>query len=222
MSGTTSVQNPQEVNSVNFTQDPQKSASLHGRVFHKITDGGKYIIQSINKVAQSILSTCIYVGSFGRCDLDSLKSYFFSNQTALKDHKTASSSNSPTRPAPPPPPPPMPTSNDLNRVSSSRFSAKAQSSSFQEPTALGDLDRSSSIRSDVSFTQNASQKDDLLEDGIRSRRSSLHENSHPVIEEKGNTSPDVSPQKKSVLGGLFAGVQESKLFQKIKKKVNSE
>lgn len=222
MSSITSVQDFQEVNSINSTQDLQKSTSLHGRAFHKITEGGKYIIQSINNIAQSVLSTCIRVVSFGRYNLDSLKSYLFSNQTALKGDETTIPSNLPLRSAPPPPPPSappppprMPTQEDLNEASSSRFSsAKASVRSFNP-------------------TQDSPEEDDnLLEDGIRSRRSSLHEDSIPVIEEESNANPNVSPPKKKkglqrkldqgkqVVEGLFAGVQDSPLFQKIKNRVN--
>lgn len=185
MSSITSVQDLQEVNNVNPTQDLQKSTSLHGRAFHKITEGGKYIIQSINNIAQSVLSTCIRVVSFGRYNLDSLKSYLFSTQTALKGDKTTIPSNSSLRSAPPlpppnaPPPPRMPTQEDLNRASSSRFSsAKVQSSPFQEPITL--RARSADVGSSFNPTQDSPEEDDnILEDGIHSgltSGSSLGEN----------------------------------------------
>lgn len=185
MSTIASVQDFQEVNNVNPTQDLQKSTSLHGRAFHKITEGGKYIIQSINNIAQSVLSTCIRVVSFGRYNLDSLKSYLFSPQTALKGDETTIPSNSSLRSAPAlpppnaPPPPRMPTQEDLNRASSSRFSsAKVQSSPFQEPINL--RAGSADVRSSFNPTQDSPKEDDnILEDGIHSELtsgSSLDEN----------------------------------------------
>ena len=123
-----------EVN-VNSTQDLQKSTSLHGRAFHKISDGGKVIIQSINNIAQSVLSKCIWIVSFGRYNLDSLKD-LFSNQMALENKEPIASNNSPMRSAPPPPPPPPLPPENLNRTSSNRFSsAKEQELSFQSPIA---------------------------------------------------------------------------------------
>ncbi|QZA58396.1 hypothetical protein [Candidatus Rhabdochlamydia porcellionis] len=209
-----SAQGSQEINNVNSTQNLQGSVSLYGRVFHKITGRGKYIIQSINKVAQSLLSRCICVMSFGRYNLDSLKSYLFSNQTVLKGDDAL-----PTSFVPPPPPPPTPTS-------SSRLFAKVQSASFQESIAsrAGSADVGSSVNPIQKFTQ---EDDPTLGDSTSFRRSSLHEDSDPVIEEERDANPNVNSQKndiqkKTVAGGLFAGVQDSKLFQKIKKKVNSD
>lgn len=210
-----SVQGSQEINNVNSTQNLQESSSLHGRVFHKITGGGKCIIQSINNVAQSILSRCICVISFGRYNLDSLKNYLFSNQTALKGDDILPTGFVP----PPPPPPPMPTS-------SSRFSAKVQSALFQEP--ITSRAGSAGVGSSVNPIQKFPQEDDLtLRDGIHFRHSSLHEDFNPIIEEESSANPHISLQKndiqkKTVTAGLFAGVQNNKLFQKIKEKVNSE
>ena len=237
MSGITSVQNPQEVNSINSTQDPQKSVSLHGRAFHKITDGGKYIIQSINRIAQSILSTCIYVVSFGRCDLDSLKSYFFSNQTALKDNETASFSSSPTAPPlpsnapppPPPPPPPMPTQGDLSRASSSsRYSnEEMRESTFQSFTAPADLCELPCIRSDVNFIQNTPQKDDnTLKDGANFEStldSSLGENANRISRQEysGFSDEEVESKKDKDSGFMITkeGIKNAlKNLKKSKKK----
>lgn len=229
MSGITSVQDSQEVNNINPMQDLQKSTSLHGRAFHKITEGGKYVIQSINNIAQSVLSTCIRVVSFGRYNLDSLKSYLFSNQTALKGDDTVPSSNSPARSAPPPPPP-MP-KEDLNRASSSGFSnAKAQALSSQEPITL--RAKSSDVRSSFNPTQDSPEEDDnRLEDGANFRSPSLHEDSDPVIERQGNNEPSASLQVKKkgirkeikqAIGGLFAGAQNNPLFQRKQRELNPE
>ncbi|VHO04129.1 hypothetical protein [Candidatus Rhabdochlamydia sp. T3358] len=222
MSAIAPVQAP-EIKDANPAQDLQQSTSLHGRVFHKISDGGKCIIQSINKVAQSILSTCIYVGSFGRCDLNSLKNYLFSNQSALKGDETASSNHSLKRPEPlppnAPPPPPEPTLAQLNRASASR-----------------DLGRSPTVRSSTNSTQDFTKgNENRLEADANSRptsSSSLHEDSDSIIEEQNNNEPDVSPQKKAkgiqkkidqgkqAVGNLFEGVKDSPLFKKMKSKVN--
>lgn len=199
-----SVQDSQGINNINPMPDLQKSTSLHGRAYHKITDGGKYIIQSINNIAQSVLSTCISVLSFGRYNLDSLKSYLFSN---------ASSSNLSMRfaPPPPPPPPPLPTLDDLNRASSSRFSTKVQS--FQ-----GSADGKSSFNP----TKQDSPGEDgyILEGGTDSRRSSLHGDSNFIMEEQSISSKVHSQKEKDGTqkraGGLFAGVQGNKLFQKLR------
>ena len=202
-----SVQDSQGINNINPTQDLQKGTSLHGRAYHKITDGGKYIIQSINNIAQSVLSTCIRVVSFGRYNLDSLKSYLFSNQTALGND--ASSSNLSMRSAPPPPPP-LPTPNDLNRASSTKVQ------SFQ-----GSADG----RSSFNPTKQDSPGEDgyILEGGTDSRRSSLHGDSNFIMEEQ-SISSNVHSQKEKDgnqkrAAGLFAGVQENKLFQKVKNKL---
>ncbi len=236
MSAIAPVQNP-EIKGANLAQDLQESTSLHGRVFHKISDGGKCIIQSINKVAQSILSTCIYVVSFGRCDLDSLKNYLFSNQTASSD-------NLPKRPAPPlppsapPPPPPEPTLAQLNRASSSRSSSsETREPIFQHSSAPRDLGRSSSVKSSINSTHDFTQGgENRLEHGTNSRptsSSSLHEkDSDSIIEGENNNKPNVSPQKKAkgiqkkidqgkqAVGNLFEGVKDSPLFKKMKSKVN--
>ncbi|MEK7339922.1 MAG: hypothetical protein AABZ92_04320 [Verrucomicrobiota bacterium] len=217
---TTSVQSSPKINT-NFTQDPQKSTSLHGRVFHKISDGGKCIIQSINKVAQSILSTCIYVVSFGRCDLDSLKNYLFSNQTALKGDESISSNHLPTRSAPPlppsaPPPPPVPTSEQLNRVSSSRSS----SAETREP---GDLNRSSSVRSNLP-RQDFSQEDST---NVRETSSSLlGTNTDYVSEQEDSESSHKEIKTKDPKAG-FIGVTKNNVMEALKnlrktKKINQE
>jgi len=81
-----------------------ESIPSQGKFFHKISDTGKYIIHSINNIAQSILSKCIYVASFGKYNLDNLKNYLFSDQASAR----LDSSTKPTRMAPPPPPLPPP------------------------------------------------------------------------------------------------------------------
>lgn len=93
----------------------QESFSLYGRMFNKISNSGKFIIQSINQIAQSILSKCIYLASFGNYNLDSLKNYLFENQVA---HPSPKPTGAPPPPPPPPPPPSPPPSNDLSRVKS--------------------------------------------------------------------------------------------------------
>lgn len=223
-----------EVN-VNSTQDLQKSTSLHGRAFHKISDGGKVIIQSINNIAQSVLSKCIWIVSFGRYNLDSLK-YLFSNQTALENKEPTASNNSPMRSAPPPPPPPLPPGN-LNRTSCNRSSiAKEQKLPFQG-SASEALNGSLNVRSSVNSTQGLSQEvgtTHTLEDGTHSRRSSLHEDSSPVIEGQSNNESNASPQTKKkgikkkieqgkhAIGGLFAGAQNNPLFQRKQRELNQE
>lgn len=173
MSAIAPVQAP-EIKDANPAQDLQQSTSLHGRVFHKISDGGKCIIQSINKVAQSILSTCIYVGSFGRCDLNSLKNYLFSNQSALKGDETASSSHSLKRPAPPLPPsaPPLPPP-EPPLAKSRSSSAKMQEPTFQKSIASRDLGRSPTVRSSTNSTQDFTKgNENRLEADANSRPTS--------------------------------------------------
>ncbi len=233
---TTSVQSAPEINT-NSTQDPQKSASLHGRAFHKISDGGKYIIQSINKVAQSILSTCIYVVSFGRCDLDSLKNYLFSNQVASKDNETVPSGNLPKRPAPPLPPsapplpPPVPTSEQLNRVSSSRFSsAETREPTFRSSIASGDLNRSSSVRSSHS-RQDFSQEDSspTLEGStnVRETSSSLLGTNTDYVSGQEDSEPSHKEIKTKDPKTGFMGITKNSVMEALKnlkktKKINQE
>jgi hypothetical protein len=232
------VQNSQEISNVNSTQDLQKSTSLHGRAFHKISDGGKVIIQSINNIAQSVLSKCIWIVSFGRYNLDSLK-YLFSNQTALENKEPTASSNSPMRSAPPPPPPPPPpplslpplpptTPENLDGTSCNRSSiAKEQNLPFQG-SASEALNGSLNVRSSTNSTQCFLEEDNnTLEDGTNPRHSSLHEDSHPEIEERSNNESNASPQvkKKGIkkkFEGLLAGMQGNKLFNKMKDKVDQE
>lgn len=62
----------------------QESNSLPLKVTAQLCRTASQIIHSINNIAQSILSKCIYVGSLGRCTLDDLKNYLFKNHTSLK------------------------------------------------------------------------------------------------------------------------------------------
>lgn len=96
--------------------------------FHKISDAGKYIVHSINKVAQLILSACISVVSLGKYNLDDLKKSLFPNQTSViadSPIKPSRVSLPPPDSAPPPPPPPplppltIPVFEDANRSSRS-------------------------------------------------------------------------------------------------------
>lgn len=197
-----------EIKDINPTQALQTGASLNERAFYKISDSGRYIIQSINNVAQLILSKCIYVVSFGRYNLDSLKNYLFSNQTALESNKLISTNNLPNRPEPPPPPPPMPPLRDLNRASFSRSSSANISNES--------LDIRSSVNSIRGFPQ---------EDNTYSRRSSLHEDSNPVIEEQIQRNPIVNSSKKEkifqqTIGSLFANMPSNSLFQRKQRELN--
>lgn len=198
-----------EIKDINPTQALQTGASLNERAFYKISDSGRYIIQSINNVAQLILSKCIYVVSFGRYNLDSLKNYLFSNQTALESNKLISTNNLPNRPEPPPPPPPpMPPLRDLNRASFSRSSSANISNES--------LDIRSSVNSIRGFPQ---------EDNTYSRRSSLHEDSNPVIEEQIQRNPIVNSSKKEKIfqqkiGSLFANMPSNSLFQRKQRELN--
>lgn len=197
-----------EIKDINPTQALQTGASLNERAFYKISDSGRYIIQSINNVAQLILSKCIYVVSFGRYNLDSLKNYLFSNQTALESNKLISTNNLPNRPEPPPPPPPMPPLRDLNRASFSRSSSANISNES--------LDIRSSVNSIRGFPQ---------EDNTYSRRSSLHEDSNPVIEEQIQRNPIVNSSKKEkifqqTIGSLFTNMPSNSLFQRKQRELN--
>lgn len=197
-----------EIKDINPTQALQTGASLNERAFYKISDSGRYIIQSINNVAQLILSKCIYVVSFGRYNLDSLKNYLFSNQTALESNKLISTNNLPNRPEPPPPPPPMPPLRDLNRASFSRSSSANISNES--------LDIRSSVNSIRGFPQ---------EDNTYSRRSSLHEDSNPVIEEQIQRNPIVNSSKKEkifqqTIVSLFANMPSNSLFQRKQRELN--
>ena len=197
-----------EIKDINPTQALQTGASLNERAFYKISDSGRYIIQSINNVAQLILSKCIYVVSFGRYNLDSLKNYLFSNQTALESNKLISTNNLPNRPEPPPPPPPMPPLRDLNRASFSRSSSANISN------------ESLDIRSSVNTIRNFHRKNDNY-----SRSSSLHEDSNPVIEEQIQRNPIVNSSKKEkifqqTIGSLFANMPSNSLFQRKQRELN--
>ena len=197
-----------EIKDINPTQALQTGASLNERAFYKISDSGRYIIQSINNVAQLILSKCIYVVSFVRYNLDSLKNYLFSNQTALESNKLISTNNLPNRPEPPPPPPPMPPLRDLNRASFSRSSSANISN------------ESLDIRSSVNSIRGFPREDDTY-----SRSSSLHEDSNPVIEEQIQRNPIVNSSKKEkifqqTIGSLFANMPSNSLFQRKQRELN--
>lgn len=64
---------------------PQSSNSLPGKVIAQVYRAASYVISSINRISQSILSKCIYIGSIGRYTLDDVKSYLFTDQAALQE-----------------------------------------------------------------------------------------------------------------------------------------
>ncbi|MDR2539864.1 MAG: hypothetical protein LBC45_04640 [Chlamydiales bacterium] len=123
MSGITSVQSFQESKGANPIQD--LNTFWHGRTFHKITSGVKYMIQSINRIAQSILSICIRAVSLGFCDLDSAKTYLFSNRLTTR-----------FVPPPPPPMPLLPSQDALDRELSKESSVNSKHSSSHKDSSM--------------------------------------------------------------------------------------
>ncbi len=71
----------------NLEQPLQKNSSLAGRVVIKVYKTTSHVICAIGSVVQSILSECIYVGSFGCYTLDDLKNYLFKGKASLKESK---------------------------------------------------------------------------------------------------------------------------------------
>lgn len=74
-------------NENNLEQPLQRNSSLVGRVVTKICKTTSYVIHSIGSIVQSILSECIYVGSFGCYTLDDLKNYLFKGKASLEEDK---------------------------------------------------------------------------------------------------------------------------------------
>lgn len=68
----------------NLEQPLQKNNSLAGRIVTKVCKTTSHVICTIGSVIQSILSECIYVGSFGCYTLDDLKNYFFKGKASLE------------------------------------------------------------------------------------------------------------------------------------------
>ncbi len=62
----------------------QESGSWAGKVVTKVHEATSYVVSSISSVAQSILSSCIYVGTLGRYTLDDLKDYFSKENASLE------------------------------------------------------------------------------------------------------------------------------------------
>lgn len=119
---------------------PEKIPS-QGKFFHKISDAGKCVIHSINNVAQSILSKCIYVASFGKYNLDNLKNYLFSDQTPAK----LDNAMQPTRMAPPPPPPPPPLTMPVLENPHNRPNSIIQDTSPKKPICTLEYNNADSI-----------------------------------------------------------------------------
>jgi len=69
-----------------FALPLQESSSWGGKVVTKVHEVTSYVISSISSVAQSILSSCIYVGTLGHYALDDLKDYFSKENTSLEDN----------------------------------------------------------------------------------------------------------------------------------------
>ena len=64
---------------------PQGSNSLPEKAVTQLYRATSYVVSSINQIAQSILSKCIYMGSLGRYTLDDIKNYLFTDQAAVRD-----------------------------------------------------------------------------------------------------------------------------------------
>lgn len=80
----------------NFVQPLQESGSLARKVITKVYKTTSYVIYSISSIAQSILSECIYVGSFGRYTIEDLKSYLFTKKVSLEEKIVPDSSSAKT------------------------------------------------------------------------------------------------------------------------------
>lgn len=68
----------------NPEQQLEKTSSLAGRIVTKVCKTTSHVICTIGSLIQSILSECIYVGSFGCYTLDDLKNYFFKGKASLE------------------------------------------------------------------------------------------------------------------------------------------
>ncbi|PWU16193.1 MAG: hypothetical protein C5B45_01140 [Chlamydiae bacterium] len=70
----------------------QESSSWTGKVVTKVYEATNCVVSSINSVAQSILSSCISIGTLGRYKLDDLKDYFLVEGSFEDKNRSNSSS----------------------------------------------------------------------------------------------------------------------------------